>query len=448
MHEMILFGDIHTDPTCYKILIKLLPELKHKGYNTVYLENPPKTIKEAIYEIDFDITLLEAFPSGKIPQKSERTNRQENALKGYRCYDNSQDLAVTRAQQELTFIAGRLEAYKAKKDFILACQTQQLTLIFINIPNSGAYTYQLGGVGIRSKYMCDQIKKHQANQAESKSIVIPGFLHIPNTWESSNDGWEYNIGILEIMKNDNLRFNYCFLVHTGDSDEKKNTISSIKMSSPEIIKKIKLADFKDKEIPENFEELIIASNNLPLQEDKFKEKRYRISGKKNLDAKIRETYIKAMTAYLEHLGAKNIQCPEESVFIQFEINSYVLNEKENRERLVLDRELIAAKTLREQIEWKIEITNQAPKYILSAISIEYTDDGILLTYPKGEKIKDLILEICSIIKEKLSNQQTSTSQPILHSQIIALPAIPGIPERIISLARRNSYPETVLKKYS
>jgi hypothetical protein len=214
MHEMILFGDIHTDPACYQLITELLPELKREGYESVYMESGERDIKAIIRNLDFEIERLEAFPDGVIPEKMNP--QQEQVLAQYRCDRKS---AVSSIKGIIENSARTLEWCKAKKRMVEVAITLGIQIICVDVHNVLDYR-KLGGNGERSQLMFDNIKLNLPKGKDSKSIVITGFSHLIDNWEETTEGRDYKQGIIRlvIQEQATMWINNCFLPYSIDGE--------------------------------------------------------------------------------------------------------------------------------------------------------------------------------------------------------------------------------------
>jgi hypothetical protein len=337
MHDVIIFGDIHTDPGCFQIITKLLPELKSQGYNKLYMEASPGHINEIIKDINHDINHLEAFSDGHVPQKNQRTKKQENVLKTYRLYNNFPEEVIKQVEGKLEFLMGRLEWCKARKAMLEAAVNLGIQPICIDVENTQNYTYA-GGTEKRTQHMLDEINKELKKSNNSKSIVTTGFAHVVDTWEvDETNGWKYNRGIIRLIaKNQDININHCFLTYSKDTEQKQRALKDMNLCASEIIQKIKVVDLENQLLPCKLQTLINMGISFTEKEDAAKVNKYRALIPPSL-GELRANYFTALAEYIVYLGGKIIDVVHEDLFVEFEISSSILANKERLAKLGLER---------------------------------------------------------------------------------------------------------------
>lgn len=265
MHNVIIFGDIHADPACFKIITDIMPDLKKNGYKTIFMEAIPKGIKDIITHIKIAINHLETFPNNEIPEEGKRTLRQKKLFENYQCYKKFPKLAEMRVNDILTFNAGRLVWLKARKAMLEKVIELEMDVKCIDVKRPADYQYA-GGTGERSQHMLKEVLK---GKKDLKSIIITGFLHVVSTREyDDTKGWKYNRGILgELMRSENIYVDHCFLAYSKVSEQKRTAEENIKISASEIIQKIGIVDTRIDSLPNKLQNLINGVIHLTQKSD-------------------------------------------------------------------------------------------------------------------------------------------------------------------------------------
>jgi hypothetical protein len=392
MYEIIIFGDIHSDPVPTLAIINMLPDLKKEGYETLYWEAPAKESEHDFLDrITKTATLLKLFPGDTVPEESKRNEAQTKFI--------AHEIKTSEAKLEkvIESINKKIKFYKPFSDVIphrkkLLEEAKKIGIKVVGIdvdnPTKHETEYGLESAGLRTRAMRNNIMEDLNKKGESsKSIVFVGFAHVADSWVVDTKDYKscsYSQGILRLfLTYDKTVRPSCFLLFSRtDTDDYKKAKACLNMSSRSIMAKINMAQLEKNNLQEynTLQRLTTIVSSVKEAKDinvtLYKVDISNFSKKQKNDVR----------QYIQDLGGKALPLEKKSknTLLPFEINSIELAINDRRLFLNLTRIKIPLLHQKRLAELQREIST------LTCEPCPSDDLNILLTFRLEEKSVDKI----------------------------------------------------------